>query len=712
MNDTFKGLNSPQRQAVEHEQGPLLLLAGAGSGKTRVVILRIIRLIEKGVAPQSILGVTFTNKAAAEMRHRIRLATSFDVLLSTFHSLGARVLRESISHLGYSRNFTIYDEEDVEKLLKACASEMGWTCERSDLKAIRQLISKAKNALQDPDQFSTPDRGVIAQRAATLYRGYRDKLLQYNAVDFDDLLYLPVKLFREHKSVLAHYQNRWQYLLIDEYQDTNQAQYKFIQLLVEHSRNLCVVGDPDQSIYSWRGAEIRNILDFQKDYPDAKTVRLEQNYRSTTNILNAANAVISYNESRYEKNLWSELGPGEKIGLFTGQDEREETRFVVNSIRYHRDTHHISLDQMVVFYRTNFQSRAFEDIFLAAQIPYVIVGGVSFYQRREIKDVMAYLRIISAGRDMVSFERTINMPKRGLGKQTVQKICIGAQIKSMPIFDFCCALSDSDFAETTISPKQRTALRSYVELIQSLKELSTQASLKDLVKETIARTDYLLVLKQDQESYEDRAANLEELITKASEWEETNPTGELADFLEELSLKANLDEMKQDTPRVSLMTLHSGKGLEFPLTFLVGMEEDLFPHMNSKDNPSQLEEERRLCYVGMTRAQRYLYISRVRSRNLWGGRRTMYASRFLAEIPREFTQTVREAFTGDLHPRSCASSNTQFAVKDMVFHREFGIGRIEEVYRGSQGYMYRVFFVKEQRVRTLIAELATLSKLK
>ncbi|MDP1836358.1 MAG: UvrD-helicase domain-containing protein [Chlamydiales bacterium] len=730
-NDTFDGLNEQQREAVEHDQGPLLLLAGAGSGKTRVVILRIIRLIEKGVNPHSILGVTFTNKAAGEMRHRISTATSFDVLLSTFHSLGARLLRESIHHLGYRRDFTIYDEEDVEKVIKACIDELGWACERADVKNLRQMISKAKNALQDPDNVNLPGvRGLFAERMPILYRAYRDKLFQYNALDFDDLLYLPVRLFREHSEVLAYYQNRWQYLLIDEYQDTNVAQYQFIQLLVQKSRNLCVVGDPDQSIYSWRGAEIRNILDFQKDYPDAKIVRLEQNYRSTSNILDAANAVISRNESRYEKNLWSDLGPGEKIGLYTGQDENEESRFVAECIRYHRDKHGIPANRMVVFYRTNFQSRAFEDRFLSMRIPYVIVGGVSFYQRREIKDVMSYLRIVNSSTDMVSFERTVNMPKRGLGETSVDKIRSGAQIEGLPIFDFCRGLVDGTFTHPPLSPKQRNALKGYVDLIEGLRRLRDQVSLTDLVKAAMNLSGYLGFLQQDQETYDDRASNLEELVTKANEWEETNPGGQLTNFLEELSLKASIDEVDPSEPRVNLMTLHSGKGLEFPVAFLVGMEEDLFPHVNSRDNPSQLEEERRLCYVGITRAQRFLYVSRVRSRHLWGGRRSMYGSRFLSEIPREYSRAVREPLSGDdseevveerkerivyddaeqAYERPKPSSD--FVEGDMVFHREFGIGRVDEIYEGGAGLMYKVFFVKDQKTRNLVASLASLSKLK
>ncbi len=723
------GLNPPQREAVEHDQGPLLVLAGAGSGKTRVVTFRIIRLLERGVDPHRILAVTFTNKAAGEMRNRVANATQADVLVSTFHSLGARMLRESIHHLSYRRDFTIYDEEDVERVIKGCADDMGLAVERSDIKKFRLLISKAKNALQSPDEFDVGERGLSAERGQSIYRAYTQRLFQFNAVDFDDLLFLPVRLLKECPEVLEYYQQRWHYLLIDEYQDTNQAQYELIRLLVAQRRNLCVVGDPDQSIYSWRGAEIRNILDFQQDYPDAKVVRLEQNYRSTTHILDAANALISNNTSRFEKNLWSALGAGEKIGLFTGQDDAEETAFVARCIRHHRDKEGINLNDMVVFYRTNFQSRAFEDRFLAARIPYVIVGGVSFYQRREVKDIMAYLRMVHSGSDMVSFERTVNLPKRGLGAQTVEKIRSAAMAEHVAILDFCRGLVKGAQTHLTLTAKQKGALKGYVDIIDELRQLVDKGTLKSLVQAVIDKTSYMAYLNLEEETYADRSANLEELVTKAHEWEHERVNGTLGEFLEELSLKASLDEVDPLQPRVSLMTIHSGKGLEFPVAFLVGMEEDLFPHINSRDSDTALEEERRLCYVGMTRAQKYLYITHVRSRTLWGTRRAMYPSRFLKELPREHCRPLREPMSSastshkevmedeaDEHvvydEPVRASTSSAFKAGDVVFHREFGIGTIESIYEGGAGLTYKVFFSKDGQTRSLIAKFSSLSLLK
>ncbi len=728
-------LNSEQQEAIGFGEGQLLVLAGAGSGKTRVVTMRIIRLLERGVDPHRILGVTFTNKAAGEMRNRVNAATNADVLISTFHSLGARILRESIQHLGYRSHFTIYDEDDVTKVLKTCLDEVGVGRDRDILKNVRHSISHAKNALRSPDNCTENLRNAQnVDLFQKIYRRYTELLFQYNAVDFDDLLYLPVRLLREFPEVLDYYQSRWHYLLIDEYQDTNVAQYELIRTLVEKRGNLCVVGDPDQSIYSWRGADVRNILDFEKDYPGAKVIRLEQNYRSTTHILDAANAVIKKNESRYEKNLWSNLGPGEKIGVFYGPNENDETRFVVDCIRYHRTHNDVPLNRIAIFYRTNFQSRAFEDRFMSMGIPYVIVGGVSFYQRREIKDIMAYLRMVQSSTDMVAWERTLTVPKRGIGDSTIDKIRNTAEAHELPIFEFCQGLIRGEHTSPNLPAKQKAALVKYVELIEGLRRLEGQVPLMDMVKAAINLTGYLEYLQADQETFEDRSSNLQELVSKASEWSEQRPDGTLRDFLEELSLKASIDEVDEFTPRVSLMTIHSGKGLEFPVTFLVGMEEDLFPHINSKDDNRALEEERRLCYVGMTRAERYLYISHVGSRNLWGVRRAMRGSRFLKDIPRQHIQLMRAAPSpGDRvkddeenevehEPRvvydvpSVFSKNPKpaertFAAGDVVFHREFGIGTIMEVYEGSAGLTYKVHFSKDGQTRSLVARLASLSPL-
>ncbi len=732
--DALNSLNPQQKEAIEFGDGQLLVLAGAGSGKTRVVTLRIIRLLEQGVDPHRILGVTFTNKAAGEMRQRVNNATNADVLISTFHSLGARILRESIHSLGYRRDFTIYDEEDVDKVLKTILDDIGIGGDRTILKNLRQAISRAKNALHDPEhkELQHP-RAVTANTFAQVYRRYVQNLFQYNALDFDDLLFLPVKLFREHPEVLAYYRSRWKHLLIDEYQDTNAPQYELIRLLVADAGNLCVVGDPDQSIYSWRGANIRNILEFEKDYPNATVIRLEQNYRSTTHILDAANAVISRNTGRYDKNLWSDLGAGEKVNVFCGDTEREETHFIIDCVRYHVNRG-VPLNRMAIFYRTNFQSRAFEDRFMALRIPYVIVGGISFYQRREVKDVMSYLRMVESSSDMVSFERTVNTPKRGIGASTVDKIRNAAEAEGSPIFAYCQGLVSGMFNMPPLSAKQKGSLGKYVELIEGLRRLKGQVTLKDLVKSAINLTGYLHYLAEDEETLDDRKANLEELVTKASEWQEQRKEGTLGDFLEELSLKASIDEVDSSEPRISLMTLHSGKGLEFPVAFLVGMEEDLFPHINSREDENALEEERRLCYVGMTRAERFLYITHVRSRSLWGTRRTMRASRFLMELPRTHIQALKTAPTAHkaavaeevevdepkvvyevptmLGSKKTVAEPTTLAVGDVVFHREFGIGTIELIYEGSVGLTYKVHFSKDGMTRSLVARFASLSLLK
>lgn len=634
-------LNTPQQEAVESLHGPLLVLAGAGSGKTRVVTYRIAHLLSHGVEANAILGLTFTNKAAGEMKERVQSLTNNNVLICTFHSLGARILRESIHLLGYNRDFTIYDQQDTEKLMKLClADRKGF--EQADPKELLQYISSCKNALLAPDAIDLDELDEMQQGFPSLYAYYQAKLLECNALDFDDLLYLPVRLFREHAETLAYYQKKWSFLLIDEYQDTNAAQYTIVRYLVAQHNNLCVVGDPDQSIYSWRGANINNILGFEKDYPGAKVIRLEQSYRSRANILEASNAVISYNTGRFEKNLWSDRGDGEKIKHFTADTDRDEASFISEKILFYYQNHNIELKQMAIFYRTNAQSRAFEDKFLLHQIPYVIVGGVSFYQRREIKDILAFLRMVQSGTDIVSFSRTINIPKRGIGETTIEKIRNGATLEGCPLFNYCLDVVYNNPIKTPLklSTKQKEALKSYCTIINTLREMSKSCCISELVKAAIEETGYLEYLKTDMETCQDRKENLNSLVSKAAEWEFSidNPT--LEGFLEELSLKSSLDEATTTQDRVNLMTIHNGKGLEFDVVFLVGMEEDLFPHANSRDNDNALEEERRLCYVGMTRAKDYLYVCDVRQRFLWGTTRTQRPSRFLKEIPQRYIERI------------------------------------------------------------------------
>lgn len=722
----ISSLNSQQQEAVKSLEGSVLVLAGAGSGKTRVVTTRIVHLIENGIPPSRILGVTFTNKAAGEMRERVHQMTHYQVLICTFHSLGARILRESIYALGYQRDFTIYDEDDVDKLLKVCLVELNLKDKKMDAKPFRHLISHAKNALQNPDDLFLDDLTTdIEQAFPKVYALYQRKLQEYQAVDFDDLLFLTVKLFREHPGLLARYQERWAFVLIDEYQDTNAAQYTLARLLVAKHQNLFVVGDPDQSIYSWRGANIQNILNFERDYPGAKVIRLEQNYRSHTNILHIANALISHNQGRYEKELWSQLGEGEKAKLFIGENERDEAHFVASQIEHHH-SQKIALRDMVVFYRTNAQSRAFEDYLISHGIPYVIVGGVSFYQRREIKDILAFLRLSQSGADYISFARTINLPKRGLGDTTVEKMRHNASQERLTILEYCEALLEERPLNTILrlTAKQREGLIEYMQIIHELRHLSQQGSLRDLVLAAIERTRYMEFLKEDKETYADRRENLDELVSKAVEWEISAPNPSLEAFLEELSLKSSLDEADQAQDRLSLMTIHNGKGLEFTVTFLVGLEEDLFPHVNSKNTQEEIEEERRLCYVGITRAKEFLYLSYCHTRYLWGNLRFQRPSRFLKEMPREYI----EKFHAHSTFKSALINNTRkeqvsyiqkplpqqaevFVQGDLIFHKDFGLGEVKESYEGSMGLTYKILFEKDKSLKTLVAKYAVLSRM-
>lgn len=715
-------LNVEQHAAVETMDGPLLVLAGAGSGKTRVVTFRIIHLVKNGIPPYKILGLTFTNKAAGEMMARIKAMTDCQILICTFHSLGARLLRERIDYLGYRRDFSIYDEQDSEKLLKTCLDEIG-TGHKIDSKKIQRSISEAKNAVTSPEnagQYASSD--IPEELFSRIYAHYQAKLKEYNAVDFDDLLYLPSLLFNRHPEILEYYQDRWSHLLIDEYQDTNHAQYSLVQALAAKHHNLCVVGDPDQSIYSWRGANIKNILNFEKDYPDAKVIHLQQNYRSRTNILTAANALISHNYHRFEKELWSELGPGEKIKCFAAYNEKEEAGFVAEKINDHHINDKVPLNQIVVFYRTNAQSRALEDVFLLHHIPYVIVGGISFYQRKEIKDILAFLRMVQSGSDYVSFVRTINLPKRGIGEATIEKIRQGASQENRSIFSFCQSLVAGHSETLRLSSKQKTALQDYVRIMQELAKVKDSGSLTDLVKAAIDGTHYLNVLKEDPESFEDRAANLNSLIAKALEWESSVENPSLESFLEELSLKTTLDDADVQKERVNLMTIHNGKGLEFFLTFIVGMEEDLFPHANSRDDELAQEEERRLFYVGITRAKELLYLCLARQRFLWGTQRFQRPSRFLEELPSSVVEVINrsreypsvkksvEKVVKEVDP-FIAEEALIFEQGDAVFHKEFGIGTVRTIYHGSAGLMYKVFFSKSNSEKTLVAQYAPLQKI-
>ena len=696
-------LNQQQEEAASHVEGPLLVLAGAGSGKTRVVTQRIVRLMDLGVPPSDILAVTFTNKGADEMRSRIRALKNAHVLTCTFHSLGARILRESIGSLGYSTNFAIYDEEDSDKLLKTCSEQLPFAPEKGMLKEIRSRISSAKNSLLDPDQISSREEPLFAD----LYPAYQQALQRCNALDFDDLLYLTVKLLKQDPKVRAHYQQRWMFVLIDEYQDTNLAQYTLAKLLVAQHGNLFAVGDPDQSIYSWRGARYENILNFERDFPGAKVVVLDQNYRSTNTILQATNALIERNPNRYEKKLWSAGGDGEKIGVFIAQNDRQEAEFIAGKIGHHAMEHHLSFDDMAIFYRTNAQSRSLEDALLARRIQYTIVGGISFYARREIKDVLAFLRVVMSSADLISFLRTINLPKRGFGPAALEKMVAAATDKSIPIFSFCeaCLAGEVDFK---LNAKQLTGLTQYVAMIRRLRSEVEGLKIHELISSLIEASGYLDYLKEDPETLDDRKENLDELIGKALEWEEEHEHPTLQAFLEELTLRSNV-ETKEDVPSVKLMTLHNSKGLEFSLVFFAGLEEDLCPHVNSKDSIEALEEERRLCYVGMTRARQFLYLTASSVRFMWNMLRPMEPSRFLKEIPAKF---LRHLSPGVRRVESVEEMGDPegFSPGETVYHQQFGEGEIRTVSHGSFGLTYEVYFPSTDTTRTLVAKFAKLCK--
>ncbi len=688
-------LNPQQEKAVRHVEGPLLVLAGAGSGKTRVVTHRIAHLIEMGVPPADILAVTFTNKAAEEMRARIRGLKNAHVLACTFHSLGARILRESIAELGYAASFTIYDEDDSEKLLKGCLEQLAISGEKGFLRQVRHQISAAKNDLIAPENADSD--------FASIYVLYQQKLKECNALDFDDLLFLTVKLLTEHEQIRCKYQNMWQFVLIDEYQDTNLAQYTLAKVLVDKHKNIFAVGDPDQSIYSWRGARYQNILNFEADFPGAIVIALDQNYRSTNYILQAANALIQHNTNRYEKKLWSALGDGEKIGIYVAQNERSEAEFVAHKVLHHATE--FKMNEIAIFYRTNAQSRPFEDALLSRKIPYQIIGGLSFYQRREIKDVLAYLKMVISNTDLISFLRTINLPKRGLGLTTLERLVEEASRQQLPIFTFCEQIIENPEL-FKLSTKQREGLRGYVQTIHSLRHRRDHCQIHELLSDTISQSNYLNYLREDPESFQDRKENVDELIGKAAEWQEEALEPSLPKFLEELSLKTSAEE-HPNSPAIKLMTIHNSKGLEFDVVFLVGLEEDLFPHVNAKDDPHAIEEERRLCYVGMTRAKRCLYLCSTTYRFMWGTTRYMRPSRFLKEIPVQYLQNLSPV---SLHKQAEITEDHSegFGPGDCVMHKEFGVGTVQKAYQGSFGLMYEVHFSHTGTTRTLAAKYAKL----
>ena len=647
----YDKLNEPQREAVYHTDGPLLILAGAGSGKTRVLTHRIAYLIgERGVNAWNILAITFTNKAAEEMRQRVDNLVGFgaeSVWVSTFHSACVRILRRFIDRLGYENHFTIYDTDDQKTLIKEVCRKVDVDTKVFKERSLLSAISSAKNEMILPDEFELNAGGDFAKmKIAKVYREYEAQMRANNALDFDDLLVKTVQLLQTQPDVLESYQERFRYIMVDEYQDTNTVQFQLVSLLAGKYKNLCVVGDDDQSIYKFRGANIRNILDFEHEFPDAKVIKLEQNYRSTGNILNAANSVIANNRGRKEKSLWTENGEGELIRLRQFDTAFDEADFIGEDIKS-AVRQGGSYNDSAVLYRTNAQSRLLEEKFIAMNIPYKIVGGVNFYARREIKDLLAYLKTIDNGRDDVAVRRIINVPKRGIGLTTINRIQESATERGI------------GFYEALLAPgliagvgRSATKLDSFAALIEYFKTLAEEMNITDLLQEVIEKTGYVESLEnEDKEEAKTRKENIDELISKAATYEEScqdkDEKATLSGFLEEVALVADIDSLDEDQEYVVLMTLHSAKGLEFPRVYLAGMEDGLFPgymSINAGDR-EELEEERRLCYVGITRAEQELTLTSARRRMVHGETQYNPMSRFVKEIPRELLDTGNKKFT-------------------------------------------------------------------
>lgn len=633
-------LNREQRLAAETLEGPLLVLAGAGSGKTRALTYRVANLLEHGVPPWAIMAITFTNKAAAEMRERIeKLAGpgAQEVWVSTFHAGCAKILRRDIEKLGYTRSFTIYDDDDQMSALKEILKKLNIDEKFLPPREIKAKISDAKNRLLGPQEwFSSSDRDYRCQMIHDVYNAYEEKLKSSNALDFDDMIVRTLDLFTLHPPVLEAYQRKLRYIHVDEYQDTNYAQYMLVRLLAQQSRNLCVVGDDDQSIYGWRGADIRNILDFEKDFPDATVIKLEQNYRSSANILDAANQVIARNENRKDKALWTQQGPGEMIRLYRADDEREEAAWVCEQIRA-LEAQGEDASRCAVLYRTNAQSRVMEEAFVRTGVKYRIYGGLRFYDRKEVKDILAYLRVMINPADDISVRRIINVPKRAIGDTTVTELARYAAEQEMPLLTACMDVPD------TLGSRAKKSVEKFGELMMSLTMMAESMKLTELVQYVIDTTGLeSQYAKEDSDEARSRVENIREFVGAVQEFEDKADNPTLTDYLENVALVSDLDAMTEDGGAVTMMTLHSAKGLEFPNVFMIGMEENLFPSMRSRDDPARMEEERRLCYVGITRARERLYLSHASRRMLYNQMQFNDRSRFIDDIPARLIEDVSE----------------------------------------------------------------------
>ncbi|WP_442597756.1 DNA helicase PcrA [Neobacillus sp. D3-1R] len=738
----LNGLNPEQQNAVKTTEGPLLLMAGAGSGKTRVLTHRIgYLMVEKGVNPYNILAITFTNKAAREMRERIQNVmggAADDIWISTFHSMCVRILRRDIDRIGFNRNFTILDTTDQQSVIKGILKDKNIDPKKFDPRALLGSISSAKNELLDTEEYAKQAGGYFDQVVSDVYTEYQKRLRKNQALDFDDLIMMTIQLFNRVPEVLEYYQRKFQYIHVDEYQDTNRAQYMLVKMMASRFKNLCVVGDSDQSIYRWRGADIANILSFEKDYPNANVILLEQNYRSTKRILLAANKVIENNLNRKAKNLWTENPEGNKISYYRADSEQGEAQFVIGKIKELVDSGKRKASEIAILYRTNAQSRVMEESLLKSNIEYSIVGGIKFYDRKEIKDILAYLRLIANPDDDISLQRIINVPKRGVGSSSVDKIANFALMHDISMFQ---ALDSIELIG--LSPKITKACREFRNLIHQYTQQQEFLSVTELVEEVLDKSGYREMLKAEKTiEAQSRLENLEELLSVTKNFEEVNEDKSLVAFLTDLALVADidrLDEEGQPADSVVLMTLHSAKGLEFPVVFLIGLEEGVFPHSRSLMEEAEMEEERRLAYVGITRAENDLYITNAQMRTLFGRTSMNPASRFIKEIPVDliepyqpqnrmasigsvsggFAQASRQTtmMPGVRKPavtrpaaQSTGGEDFDWRVGDKAEHGKWGIGTVVSVKGEGEGKELDIAFPSPVGIKRLLAKFAPIKK--
>ncbi|OZM56826.1 DNA helicase PcrA [Lottiidibacillus patelloidae] len=727
-----EGLNKEQKEAVKHTEGPLLIMAGAGSGKTRVLTHRMAYLIvEKGVTPWNILALTFTNKAAREMKDRISAIigpSAEDMWVSTFHSMCVRILRRDIDRIGFNRNFSIIDSSDQLTVIKNILKAQNKDPKKWDPKTILGSISSAKNELKTAEHFSRTAGDHYDKIVSEVYTAYEKRLKQNHALDFDDLIMSTIHLFKRVPEVLEFYQRKFQYIHVDEYQDTNRAQYVLVQMMAEKYKNICVVGDSDQSIYRWRGADIANILSFEKDYDNAEVILLEQNYRSTKSILEAANNVIEKNMNRKPKKLWTENPDGKKINYYQGDNEHDEARFVAGKIKEYVDNGKYSYSDIAILYRTNAQSRVMEEMFLKANMNYTIVGGTKFYDRKEIKDLLAYLRLIANPDDDISMRRIINVPKRGIGATTVDKIALYADQNDMSM-----SRALMEVEQIGLSARFTNSLREFAALMNNWTKMQEFLSVTELVEEVIKKTGYSDMLKAEKSlEAESRLENIEEFLSVTKEFEKGSDDKSLISFLTDLALVADIDQVDEEetktNDKIVLMTLHSAKGLEFPLVFLMGMEEGVFPHSRSLFEEEEMEEERRLAYVGITRAEKELYLTNAKIRTLFGRTNVNPASRFIQEIPEHLLNDLNEGkipwkqpnrnnvaqqpTRTTMRPKATTTGGEQhgWKVGDKAAHGKWGTGTVVSTKGEGDSLELDIAFPQPVGIKRLLAKFAPITK--